>query len=175
MADFALLTLDLRSPLAYSGLENPPLSGAPLSGRALLPTASGALVELGLGADLAEGEEELFLFDEGELVEFDPDDGPSLRRPLPRPRYYGRRSAPGAAGLTLGGAPSAKLGAGGYAFLQWRPRDEGELMEGLEWFAREAWWERAAARGPYILRRVREHGKLATQALRSLKEGAGLD
>jgi hypothetical protein len=42
-------------------------------------------------------------------------------------------------------------------------------MEGLEWFAREAWWERSAALGPYILRRVREDGRLATQALRRLR------
>jgi hypothetical protein len=176
MTDFELLTLDLRSPLSYSGLENPPLTGAPLSGRAFLPTASGSLVELGLGADMAEGEEELFLFDEEELVDFDPDEGPKLRRPLPRPRYYGRRPAPGAGvfgddnSVSAAGGPAARLAAGGYAFLQWRPRDEEELLVGLEWFAREAWWERSAARGPYILRRVREDGRLATQALRRLAD-----
>jgi hypothetical protein len=163
MADFELLTLDLRSPLAYSGLENPPIVGAPLSGTVLLPSAPGSLLELGLGADMGEGDEELFLFDEEELVGFDPDEGPSLRRPLPRPRFYGRRPAP------AGAAPGAELAAGGYAFLQWRPRDEEELLIGLEWFARQAWWERTAARGPYILRRVREDGRLATQVLRRLE------
>ena len=165
MPGFELLTLDLRSPLAYSGLENPPLTGAPLSGTALLPTVSGSFLELGLGIDMAEGEEELFLFDEEGLVGFDPDEGPSLRRPLPRPRYYGRRPASGDAAK----GSVAELAAGGYVFLQWRPRDEGELLEGLEWFAREAWWERSAALGPYILRRVREDGRLATQALRRLR------
>jgi hypothetical protein len=165
MADFELLTLDLRSPLAYSGLENPPLAGAPLSGKALLPTASGALAELGLGSDMEEGEEEIFLFDEEELVAFDPDEGPRLRRPLPRPRYYGRRGAGrGAPGLPLPGG----MAAGSYVFLQWRPLDEEGLLRGLEWFAQEAWWERASALGPYILRRVSEDGKLATQALRRL-------
>jgi len=162
MSDFALLTLDLRSPLAYSGLENPPLQGAPFSGSAFLPAASGSLVERRLGVDMAEGEEELFLFDEEELVGFDPDEGPSLRRPLPQPRYYGRRP------IQAGSA--AELKAGGYVFLQWRPRDEAELLEGLEWFARESWWERSQAIGPYILRRVREDGRLATQALRRLRD-----
>ena len=214
MAGMELLTLDLRSPLEYSGLENPPLSGALLEGR-----------------DMEDGEEELFLFDEEELVAFDPDDGPSLRRPLPRPRFYGRRprrdGVPGASksdgrlarishskiGLSarsdeneersvlfarehrveeattrsarfcglaanaisvlLSWKKAARhekygLAAGEYVFLQWRPRDVEELMEGLEWFARQAWWERAAAKGPYILRRVREDGRLATQALRRI-------
>jgi hypothetical protein len=41
-------------------------------------------------------------------------------------------------------------------------------MTGLEWFARETWWEKAGGRGPYILRRVREDGGLATQALRRI-------
>jgi hypothetical protein len=169
MADFELLTLDLRSPLAYPGLENPPLAGAPLRGVALLPSAAGSFRELGIGADMAEGEEELFLFDEGELVDFDSDEGPRLRRPLPRPRYYGRRSLPGAEPAGGPEGSPSRLAAGGYVFLQWRPRDEEELMEGLEWFARESWWERSATQGPYILRRVREDGKLATQALRRLK------
>jgi hypothetical protein len=169
MRNFELLTLDLRSPLVYPGLENPPLSGAPLSGRAPMPSASGRLVELGLGADLVEGEEELFLFDEEELVSYDPDEGPKLLGPLPRPRFYGRRPAgPGSERI---GSSSMELRAGGYAFLQWRPQDDAELMEGLEWFARESWWERVGAVGPYILRRVIEHGKLATQALRRLRGG----
>jgi hypothetical protein len=169
MRNFELLTLDLRSPLEYRGLENPPLAGAPLAGSILMPGASGAFLELGLGSDMAEGEEELFLFDEESLVDFDPDDGPMLKRPLSAPRFYGRRPAPGKELAGAQGLPSAKLDAGSYSFLQWRPRDEGELAEGIEWFARECWWERSGAGGPYVLRRVREDGKLATQALRRLK------
>jgi hypothetical protein len=168
MPSFELLTLDLHSLLEYKGLENPPLSGAPLSGKVLIPGATGSILELGLGADMAEGEEELFLFEDEDLIDFDPDDGPMLRRPLPGPAYYGRRPAHGKAFVGEASGLSAKLDAGTYSFLQWRPRDEVELMEGLEWFARESWWERSAASGPYFLRRVREDGKLATQSLRRI-------
>jgi hypothetical protein len=160
MAPLELLRLDLRSPLAYRGLENPPLSGAPLFGKTLVPDDSGALTEVSLGDGIEKGEEEIFLFDEKELVAFDPDEGPVLRRPHPRPRFYGRLDPKEMR------TPAALLAAGSYLFLQWRPRDEDELFEGLEWFAREAWWQRAAVKGPYILRRLREDGALATQALR---------
>lgn len=162
MPELELFTLDLHSPIAYAGMENPPLAGAPMTGSALLPAREGGFREVALGSDMGEGEEELFLFDAEELVAFDPDEGPSLRRPLPRPRYYGHRPA---------GDPAkaeSVLAMGSYAFLQWRPGDEEELADGLEWFARESWWERIDAKGPYILRRVHEDGKLATQALRRL-------
>jgi hypothetical protein len=157
MASFELLGLDLRSPILYAGLENPPLSGAPISGRALLPGTP--FPEAGLGEDLLEDEEELFVFEEAQLVSFDPDEGPRLSRPLPRPAFYGRRMDGG----------GYKLSAGSYSFLQWRVSSEAELMDGLEWFARELWWERADAIGPYLLRRLREEGKIATQALRRTK------
>jgi len=158
MAAMELLTLDLRAALAYSGLENPPLLGAPFAGTTLLPDGLGVLRETTIGEDMGEGEEELFLFDEEELVSFDPDDGPRLKRPLPRPRFYGHLAPAGSGGLP----------AGSYIFLQWRPRGEEELLDGLEWFAKEAWWARSTAKGPYILRRIREDGRLATQALRLL-------
>jgi hypothetical protein len=173
MTELELFTLDLHSSIAYVGMENPPIVGAPLTGAALLPADSGGFREVGLGSDMEEGEEELFVFDAEELVAFDPDEGPSLRLPLPRPRYYGRRPAkrPGEASgeKKPERAPSETvLATGSYSFVQWRPRDEEELAAGLEWFAREVWWERVEASGPYILRRVREDGKLATQALRRL-------
>jgi hypothetical protein len=173
MADFELLNLDLRSPLTYSGMENPPLNGAPLSGTVLLPDVSGSFGEMRLGEDMEEGEEELILFDEEDIVAFDPDEGPLLRRPLPRARFYGRSPARDAAEELASSAGQktagrARLEAGRYAFMQWRARDESELEAGFEWFVKEAWWERLETKGPYILRRLREHGKLATQALRRI-------
>jgi hypothetical protein len=162
MADLELLTLDLRSPLAYSGLENPPIRALPFAGHVL--SAGAVLAEAGSGEDLEEGMEELFLFDEDELVLFDPDEGPRLRASLPPPRFYGRR-IPEAAAIA---GEAYTLAKGEYAFIQWRPRDEGELVHGLEWFARQTWWEALGARGPYIVRRIREDSSLATQALRLL-------
>jgi len=142
MPAMTLLTLDLRSEIFYLGLDHPPPAK--------------------LGEDIAEGEEELFLFDEAELIAFDPDDGPTLRRPLPKPRFYGRRRSASVE------RPGRSLAAGTYAFLQWRPSGEEGLLEGLEWFARESWWESRDLSGPYILRRVREDGRLATQVLRKM-------
>ena len=173
MADMELLSLELRSPLDYRGFENPAIAGAPIRGATLLPTASGSMRELGLGEDLSDGEEEVFFFDEEELVAFDANEGPVLRRPLPAPRFYGRRAAapPDSAAQSASPAASAaRLPTGAYAFVQWRPADEAGLIEGLEWFARETWWERTGAKGPYILRRLREDGKLATQAWRRIGE-----
>ena len=68
MPRLELLGLDLRSDLPFSGLENPPMTGAPLAGKAFLPDASGALAEAGLGEDMDEGQEELFLFDPDDTV-----------------------------------------------------------------------------------------------------------
>jgi hypothetical protein len=150
MADLELLTLDLRTPLDYIGIESPRLATA------------------GLGEGLDEGQEEVFLFDEEELLDFDPAEGPKIRSPLPRPRFYGIRSDRGGEPEADPAGRSYSLDRGSYAFLQWRPRDEEELALGLEWFAREAWWEKAGAEGPYIVRRVSEHSRLATQALRKL-------
>jgi hypothetical protein len=169
MAGYELLTLELRSSILYAGIESPPLAGIPFDGRVLMPDRSGAFAELGVGEGLAEGEEELFLLDPEDLVAFDLDEGPEIRRPLPSPRFYGRHGGGERESSASTGPSSMSLEAGAYIFLQWRPRDEGELAEGLEWFARESWWERAGVSGPYLLRRVREEGGLATQALRRIR------
>jgi hypothetical protein len=177
MPAFELLVLDLHAPLPYGGLENPPVAGAPLEGSILVLDAAGGIGETAIGLGLADGDEEVFLFDEEALVDFDPDEGPRMRPSLPAPRFYGRGGAARAAGAGAAAAapPAAPRGTarreiprGRYAFMQWRPRDESELAEGLEWFAREVWWERSAVEGPYIVRRLREDGALATQVLRRL-------
>ncbi len=185
MATYDLLELELHAPLAYRGLENPPLAGLPLEGSILLPAEGGALLPFALGAGLAEGEEELFAFEADTLVAFDPDEGPRLARPLPAAAFYGRSSGgacPGCAARSRGGPPEPRpapaggvelgLPVGRYLFLQFRPADQEGLAEGIEWFAREAWWEGKRAEGPYLLRRVKEDHKLATQILRRLQPQA---
>lgn len=152
MQTFELKRLSLRAPLLYRGIENPPFAG--LNPLALLAPEGGA-----------EGEE-LFLFEAEELIAFDTEDGPRLRAPtLPAPSFYGRL-----AGAVEDGenAPYA-LSPGSYLFMQWRPSGEVELREGIEYFAREAWWERERASGPYLLRRLGEDGRVATQLWRSLE------
>jgi len=183
--------------------------------------ASGSQDEASLSARLAEGDEELFAFDEAELFVFDADEGPRVSKPLPPPRFYGRASrslqpdaspssrpqaetaraastAPAPA-ETLAAPPEAKIAAGektaaggpipeataaslqapgearglpsgDYLFMQWRPTDDEELAEGIEWFAREAWWERFPTLGPFFVRRIAEDGKIAVQALRAIKK-----
>lgn len=206
MPTLRLLDLDLRAPLAYRGLENPPLSGIPRESSVPLPCPDGSVRTVAVGSGLDEGEEELFVLDADELVRFDPDDGPRLVEALPPPRFYGRAAGTSAcsgcrapcapkgrpeggaasgraAGDGSGGAaPAVSSGAAGvagpewavpagrYLFMQWRPEDEDELREGLEWFARESWWDGNRGVGPYIVRRVKEDGKLATQALRRAEE-----
>lgn len=152
----SLLTLRLHAPLRYHGLENPPFAGlGPKSPAALVPGS----------APGPEGQEELFVFDESDLVVFDPDDGPLAAPTLPPPRFYGQALATKS---PPPGESENALPAGDYLFLQWRPADEAEVRAGIEFFAREAWWEGHRAVGPYLLRRVVEDGKVATQLLRSL-------
>lgn len=154
MQTFELKRLSLRAPLFYRGIENPPFAG--LNPLALLAPEEGP-----------EGEE-LFLFEAEELIAFDPEEGPRLRAPsLPAPSFYGRLAGAGAGGA--GEKTPYSLAPGSYLFMQWRPSGEAELREGIEYFAREAWWEQERARGPYLLRRLGEDGKVATQLWRSLE------
>jgi hypothetical protein len=168
MADYQLLNLRLHSSLRFFGMENPPFVGL---GPAM-PWLKSKLAK-------AEGDEELLVFDEEELVSFDPDDGPRAAAELPPPLFYGT-SAPRPKGTETGGgsAPPEPLGApwtlpaGDYLFMQWRPASTEELLEGIEWFAREAWWEgggRGGGEGPWLLRILKEDGKMATQLLRATK------
>lgn len=128
---------------------------------------------------MREGEEELFVFDAEDLVRFDEEDGPKVAVPLPPPRFHGRlvtRSAghgEGEGDVTqesdnspASGHSPYGLSAGSYLFMQWRPSDEAGLLHGIEWFARESWWEGNPGAGPYVIRRLVEDGKTATQILR---------
>jgi hypothetical protein len=190
MSSYSLLVLDLRAPLSYRGVENPPLAGLPQGGDVPLPCPDGAIRVVAIGSALEEGDEELFLFDSDELVSFDPDDGPRLAAAIPPARFYGRAArGPACAGCSAPCAPAAqtasgdidgareiagpewRLPAGRYLFMQWRPANEAELADGIEWFARESWWEGRSGLGPYIVRRLKEDGKLATQILRATDEG----
>lgn len=155
MQQLELKHLSLRAPLLYRGVENPPFRGL----------ASAAAAALGPGPAAAAFGEELFIFEAEALVAFDPEEGPRLApSPLPAPSFYGRL----AAGEAEGEAPYA-LAPGPYLFMQWRPEGEAELREGLEFFAREAWWEGERTRGPYLIRRLGEDGKVATQVWRSVE------
>lgn len=164
MAERELLLLDLRAPLHYRGMENPPLRGLPSleEAKALLAGFPGLDSAPG-----TEGEEELLVFEAEDLLDFDPDEGPRARSPLPALRFYGRnqRLHPSES------AENLSLESGRYLFLQVRVEAEAELLETIEWFAREAWWEGKKAQGPYFIRRLREDGATATQILRRA-EGA---
>jgi hypothetical protein len=125
MPVYELLSLDLRSSLGYRGMEHPAVRGIPLRGSIPITAGSGngSLEEYRIGADMAEGEEEIFVFDEEDLIVFDPDAGPCLKMPLPSPRYYGRST------MRDDGAVYS-LPAGRYLFLQFRPHDDAEFADG---------------------------------------------
>lgn len=124
------------------------------------------------GGPADEGDEELHRFDL-DLLASGPD-GPRCRRPLPLPLASHRRSRPKGAAkeaqteVRLEPGLKARLQAGLWLFTQWRPADGGELAEGIEWFAREAWWEGRELEGGLFLRLVREDGRLAFQLLMRL-------
>jgi hypothetical protein len=166
MPSFNLLTLHLHAPLSFRGIENPPFAGfdvpeslaAFLSGSEATPTADSH-------ASPAEAQEEVFVFDAEDLIGFDPDEGPGLSSPLPSPRFYGVSCARGDSPPE--GGCGYNIPPGGYNFMQWRPQGRAELVAGIEWFARECWWEQEGASGPYFIRRLIEDGKIATQLFRA--------
>jgi len=156
MQALELKHLSLRAPLFYRGIENPPFLGL-RPDPVLAPEGGGTL-----------GDEELFIFEAEDLIVFDAEDGPRLPpSPLPAPSFYGRLVAANATAQT--GEPPYSLSPASYLFMQWRPADEAELREGIEYFAREAWWEQEQAVGPYLIRRLGEDGKVATQLWRRLE------
>lgn len=90
--------------------------------------------------------------------------GPRLRDPLPGPVFQGR--------LSDTGNPSESdytLEEGDYLFSQWRPEEFASLPEALDELVRQAWWERHALSGPWIVRTVKEDGRTAVQGMRRAK------
>ena len=156
-----LLRLDLRASLTFRE-DAESLGGNPAASWPLPP--------------LAEGGEELFVFDEAEIIHENTDEGPSIARPLPAPRWSGRgydRANRGAG--TLGSdeteAAALRLEAGEYAFAQFRADSLNELTGAMDDFVRECWWERLPAAGSLFLRRIGEDGATSFQLLRRLGDG----
>jgi hypothetical protein len=110
-----------------------------------------------------EGGEELHVYPPG-LFPAD-EDGPRCPRPLPPPL-----SSWSTAAADRESGTGYRLTSGAWLFAQSRPTGPSELEDFLEWFAREAWWERRRLEGPWLLRLVREDGKTAYQLLRRLIE-----
>jgi hypothetical protein len=171
MQEFKLLSLRLHAPLPFEGVENPPFRGLDAG------SASGLMDGIPqAGRSEAEGREEIFVFDAEELTSYDADEGPRAAESLPAPSFHGRSVARGQApgdavlrdAVLRDGALPYSLSPGVYLFMQWRPANDDELREGIEWFAREAWWEGEKPCGPYIIRRLVEDGKVATQIFRAL-------
>jgi hypothetical protein len=103
------------------------------------------------------GADRILTFAPEEIVVDDPEKGPGLRRPLPKP---------------IPRSPSAPaLPPGDYVFSQWRRGDYASIEEGFEDFIRQVWWEEKKTEGPWILRVVAEDGDTAFQGLRKLSEG----
>jgi hypothetical protein len=164
MNPLSLLRLELRSPLVYLA-DKLPETGA----EGFFPPGP-----------MEEGEEGLHLFSPDLLLMGA--EGPRLPSPFPRPLSSWKRGTirlpvGGEAGRVAGGSappavpgPSYTLAEGAWLFMQWRPTTAGELAEGFEWFAREAWWERRPVRGGIALRLVREDRKTACQLLWRLEE-----
>ncbi len=186
MSVFELKHLMLHKPFVYAG-------ASPSTARAAADAASAGTVtpvpdletdlSTGSPALAAEGGEELFVFEADQFIVFDKDDGPRLAARLPAPVFYGRLGGGQNTGAAHAGqngaAPSSgaadtaaalyTLEPGAYLLLQWRPADSASLREGIEYFARQAWWEDEKTEGPYCLRRLREDSRIATQLWRRRK------
>lgn len=168
-----LLTLNLNKPLVWSHA---------VAHEAGISSVAIALMTV---ASAPEDAEVVLLWDWNELVHETKDDGPAIVRPIPIPA---RIAATGLATEGLKGStrandaePVERLEPGRYLFTQTRPpagllqpADGGDaaigdwLADTVEWFAREAWWTKAKASGPLILRLVHEDHQTAVQLLRHI-------
>jgi len=175
-----LLTLNLNKPLSW-------ITAAAREAGILSPATALAAV-----AAAPEDAEVALFWEWNDLVTDTKNDGPAAVRPCPAPA---RIAATGLATAALAGSsvagdaePAMRLEPGRYLFVQTRlpagllqPAGAGEvsdagdaaiggwLAETVEWFAREAWWTKANASGPLILRLVHEDHQTAIQLLRHIE------
>jgi hypothetical protein len=163
MNGYALLTLKLAAGLSYrrKGCEDEAFADFD------------AVAARGIPSE--EGGETVLLYAPRSLIRFDDADGPRALREPGRPDAFGVSGEPGCERKTgipadEAAAPRIVLEPGLYAFMQWRVRDAASIREGIEFYARETWWEGLSIVGPWILRRVAEEGKIATQLLGRLEE-----
>jgi hypothetical protein len=163
MNEYAFLTLKLAAGLSYRRERCEEEAFADFD----------AVLARGIPSE--EGGETVLLYSPESLVRFDEAEGPRVLREPGRPEACGISGETGCeriSGSPADDAPEARivLEPGLYAFMQWRVRDSASMREGIEYFAREAWWEGRSIVGPWILRRVAEEGKIATQLLAKLKQ-----
>jgi len=163
-----LLTLNLNKPLSWSR------AAAREAGILSLATALAAVAVAPEDAEVA------LIWDWNDMVSDTGDNGPAAVRPCPAPA---RIAATGLAAASLAGSavvndaePAVRLEPGRYLFVQTRPpagsgdaATGGWLADTVEWFAREAWWTKAKASGPLILRLVHEDHQTAVQLLRQVR------
>lgn len=146
--DPELKTLILHTPIRYRRRTTSAVSGFPFAEN----------------DKPADGEERLAVYSEDSIVRMDPAEGPRVSDRLPPPEVL----AEGVRGGETPPPPETVLSLerGVHGFLQGRASTEKELLSLLEEFARQAWWEGMDCRGPFIVRRVFEDGRWATQVWR---------
>ncbi len=171
MAGYTLLTLKLASALSYRRVD---FEAEKFRDFAAVSAE---------GIPSAEGGETVLFYSPDSLVRFDEAEGPRILALPGKPERFGvsrenrHEAGEDKAGEDKAGEDKAGEGKeeegltlepGLYGFMQWRVADAAGLAEGIEYFARETWWEKLGCRGPWILRRVAEDGKIATQLLARL-------
>ncbi len=166
MAGYTLLTLKLASALSYRRVD---FEAEKFRDFAAVSAE---------GIPSAEGGETVLFYSPASLVRFDEAEGPCILALPGKPERFGvsreNHHEEGEDKAEEGKAGEVKeeegltLEPGLYAFMQWRVADAAGLAGGIEYFARETWWEKLGCRGPWILRRVAEDGKIATQLLARL-------
>lgn len=110
---------------------------------------------LSLAKESAEESEFLLCWEYDAIIQ-NGDDGPRIREDIPAARAFEKAGQE---------RQDASLKSGLWLFCQGRAENLKEMMEIVEWFAREAWWVQASIFGPLYVRMVKEDKKLAVQVL----------